>query len=188
MILDLLKQSRSYRRFDQSVTLSEEGLKALVGVATLCPSPKNRQPLRFKLVSEEGEKEKLFPLLKWAGYLKDWPGPEKGERPGGYLIFLGDRRLSRSFHFDVGIVAQSMLLKATEEGYGGCVIHALNRRKLRQEFGIGPEYNILIVLALGKPVEEVQLEELKPGSSPAYWRDEDGVHHVPKLGVGDLLV
>ena len=42
------------------------------------------------------------------------------------------------------------------------------------------------MIALGKPKEKVVLEQMK-GEDYRYWRDADGVHHVPKREAGSLI-
>jgi nitroreductase len=103
--------------------------------------------------------------LTWARYLKDWSGPREGERPTGYIVVLGDTEITRSFGCDHGIAAQTMLLGAVERGLGGCMIASIDRDGLRQALKIPPRFEILLVLALGKPREEVVVETLKPDGS-----------------------
>lgn len=181
----LIQKNRSYRRFDQSRHLTEQELHRLIELARLAPSPKNMQPLRYLPVFEKEDKDSLFECLKWAGYLKDWPGPVEGERPGGYLVVMGDRELSRSFHYDVGFSGQNILLGAVEMDLGGCVVAAFNRKKVRKLFDLPSQFNLLVVIALGKPIEEIQIEPFE--EKPNYWRDEKGIHHVPKRSLEDLL-
>ena len=45
-----------------------------------------------------------------------------------------------------------------------------------------------LVLALGKPAEKVRVTSMSPGGSTAYWRDAEGVHHVPKRALADVLL
>jgi nitroreductase len=126
-------------------------------------------------------------MLAWAGYLRDWPGPDANELPSGYVIILGDTRLGTKFDTDLGIVAQTMMLGAVENGFGGCMIASIKREELRGRLGIPDYLEILLVLALGKPVEKVVIDEMTDGDI-RYWRDENQVHHVPKRTLGDLLV
>lgn len=188
MLRELIERNRSYRRFHQNVAVDRGTLEELVDLARLSPSAANRQPLKFILSAEPGSNAAIFPHLAWAGYLADWPGPVEGERPSAYIIILGDKELSPSFGCDHGIAAQSMLLGATERGLGGCMIGSIQRDKLGQVLAIPARYEVLLVLALGRPKETVVLETVDAGGDIKYWRDSAGVHHVPKRRLTDLVV
>jgi nitroreductase len=188
MLKDLIRTSRSYRRFHQEVPVPMDVLKELVMLARLSPSGANRQPLKFKLYNDAESNAKIFSCLAWAGYLQDWGGPEEGERPAAYIMILGDTEISKSFAVDEGIAAQSMMLGAAEKGFGGCMLGAINRDKLRGLLGIPERYEILLVLALGKPAESVVIEEVGEDGDIKYWRDEQGGHHVPKRSLDELIV
>lgn len=188
LLKDLVLKNRSYRRFDENQPVSRQILEEMVELARLSASGRNLQPLKY-IISNEPEKNSLiFPCLAWAGYLKDWPGPEKGERPAAYIIILGDTRISKVFGCDHGIAAQSILLGAAENGLGGCMIGSIQRQKLREILSIQEELEILLVLALGKPAEKVVIEELPPTGEVKYWRDSEKVHHVPKRALYDIII
>lgn len=187
MIHDLVIRNRSYRRYDEKSRLSTEFLRSLIELARLSPSSRNQQALKFKIISDQMGCEKLFPSLAWAGYLKDWHGPVEGERPAAYIILLGDKELGVSFSTDLGIAAQSILLGAVEGGYGGCMIASIKKDKVRRDFEITDRYEILLVVALGKPVEIVSIDVMKDGDIK-YWRDSDGTHHVPKRGLNEVII
>ena len=129
----------------------------------------------------------IFQHLKWAGYLTDWDGPEEGEKPSAYIIVLGDKDISKNFNCDHGIAIQSMLLGACEKGLGGCIFGSVDRQGLNNKLGIPDKYELLLVIAIGKPKEIVVLEELKD-TGVKYWRDEKGVHHVPKRRLQDIIL
>lgn len=170
------------------MSIELETLRELVDLARLSASAANKQPLKYILSCDPEKNALIFPHLAWAGYLKDWPGPSEGERPSAYIIILGDTEISRSFGCDHGIAAQSILLGATEKGLGGCIIGSINRKALRQALGIPSRYEILLVLALGKPKERVVIETVGPDGDIKYWRDEDGVHHVPKRPLDEIII
>jgi nitroreductase len=128
----------------------------------------------------------IFPHLAWAGYIEDWPGPAEGERPTAYIVILGDKDISPSFHCDHGIAAQSIMLGATEQGLGGCMIGSIQRDELRAALAIPERFEILLVLALGKPSEKVVIENAN--GNIKYWRDADNVHHVPKRALDDIIL
>lgn len=188
MLEDLVRKNRSYRRFHQEVAVEHETLRELVDLARLSASGMNLQPLKYVLSSEEERNAAIFETLAWAGYLKDWPGPEEGERPSGYIVVLGDTSIRPTFGVDPGIAAQSILLGATEKGLGGCIVASIQRDRLRDALGIDERYKIELVLALGKPRESVVIDPLGPDGDIKYWRDADGVHHVPKRALDDIIV
>jgi nitroreductase len=188
MIADLIKITRSYRRFHQDFKIELETLKELVELARLSAAAGNLQPLKYMLSNDSEKNDTIFQNLGWAGYLKDWPGPGKGERPSAYIIVLGDRRICKSFGCDHGIACQNIMLGAVEKGLGGCMIGSVNRERLRKNLNILDHFEILLVVALGKPKETVVLETVGPDGDIKYWRDSEGVHHVPKRSLEDIIV
>ena len=187
MLKDLILKNRSYRRFEQGVPISMELLREMVEAARLSGSARNMQPLKYMLFNDPADCARIFPTTAWAGYMKDWPGPEEGERPAAYIVQLGDLDLTDDWWCDDGIAAQSMLLTAVEQGFGGCIIGSVQREKLRTLLNIPHRYKIIQVIALGKPAEEVVIDEASNGDIK-YWRDQKGVHHVPKRGLDELII
>jgi nitroreductase len=188
VIQDLILKNRSYRRFHQEFDIKLETLRELIDLARLSPSARNAQPLKYILSYDRQKKSLIFPHLAWAGYLTGWSGPGEGERPSAYIIILGDTEISRSFGCDYGIAAQSIMLGATEKGLGGCMIASIDREGLRKALKISPRYEILLVLALGKPKEMVVIEAVGSNGDTKYWRDSKGVHHVPKRPLDDIII
>jgi len=187
MLLDLVMKNRSYRRFDESFEIKREQLDKLVELARICPSSRNQQALRFKLVNNKDIVDQIFPMLAWAGYLKDWDGPPQGERPSSYIIILGDINRGSDFAVDMGIVGQTMLLGATEMGLGGCMIGSIRKASLTKLLDLPEHLKILLIIAIGKPIEKVVIDECL-NNDIKYWRDDLKIHHVPKRSIGDLLL
>ena len=188
MLKDLILKNRSYRRFDPSESVTGETLKGLIELARLSPSAANLQPLKYIISNDPESNALVFPHLVWAGYLTDWPGPGDGERPSAYIIILCDQAISKAAGCDHGIAAQSILLGSAEKGLGGCMIGSIKREKLREALNIPGQYDILLVIALGKPREKVCIEETSKSGNIKYWRDEEGVHHVPKRYLGEMIL
>lgn len=185
-----VRACRSYRRFDEGDPIPGTLLVELANLARLTASGANRMPLRFRLVSSANERDMVFSQLKWAGALKDWDGPEEGERPTGYIVIC-DAGHGVTTSVDEGIAAQTIMLAAVEAGFGGCMLHAFNKAGVSQALGLADEgVEPLMVLALGRPAEKVVLEPLSasPDGSINYWRDSESVHHVPKRSLEDVLV
>ena len=186
-IEQLLTNNRSYRRFRQE-RLDRQALVRLVDLARLCPSAANRQPLKYRISWQPDENARVFDCLRWAAALTDWPGPAEGERPGGYVIILGDTRVSKQVRWDDGIAAQSILLAAVEAGLGGCMVGSIDKKSLRAALHLPDHLEILLVVALGVPHETVVLEHGTAPEPRPYWRDPDGTHHVPKRSLEDVLL
>jgi len=188
MLRDLIARNRSYRRFHEEVDVTLATLRELVDLARLSASAKNFQPLKYMLSCDRQRNALIFPNLVWARFLTNWPGPSEGERPSGYIVILGDTEISRFWDYDAGIAAQSILLGATEKGLGGCMIANVDREGLRRALEIPRRYEILLVVALGKPKEKVVIDTVGADRDTKYWRDNKGVHHVPKRPLNEVII
>lgn len=187
MLKELILKNRSYRRFYQSEPISKTQLIDWVDLARYSASARNSQSLKYILSTDNSLNVEIFEQLAWAGYLSYWKGPEEGERPSAYIVMLHDTLISGNYLCDDGIAAQSILLGVTEAGFGGCIIHSVNRNKLKEILKLSEQFEIIQVLALGKPKETVVLEEVKNGDIK-YWRDENQVHHVPKRSLNEIII
>ena len=184
----LILKNRSYRRFYEDHRITREQLRELVELARLSSSGANLQPLKYLLSSEPEQNAVIFDTLDWAGYLKEWPGPVAGERPAAYVVMLLDTQIGKTPFWDHGIAAQSILLGAVERGLGGCMFGNVKKDQLREALGLDQRYEILQVIALGKPKEEVRLVPLGEDGDIKYYRDREGVHYVPKRSLDDIIL
>ena len=186
-ILELIKKNRSYRRFFEDTAIKREELELMVEAARYSASSRNIQPLKYYISNDAALNEEIFTTLAWAGYLTEWDGPEKGERPSGYIVQLLDKNISATPSCDHGITAQSILLQAVELGYGGCIIASVKREALSKILALPDNLEILQVIALGKPKEEVVVDDMEENQYK-YWRDEAQTHHVPKRKLNELII
>ena len=184
----LVQKNRSYRRFDEQYLVDRSILHDLIKLAQYCPTGNNMQPLKFWLSNTKPMNEAIFQHLGWAASLKEWKGPNVGERPVAYIIILGDTRIQVNFGVDFGIAAQTILLGAVEKDLGGCMIASIHRDELAEALNIPDHFRILLVVALGKPVEGVVTEPIGADGSVRYYRDSNLVHHVPKRSLDELIV
>jgi nitroreductase len=185
---DLIAANRTCRRFYENEAVTKDTLRELIDLARLSPSGANLQSLKYIIITDPAERAKVFATLGWAGYLTDWPGPPEGERPAAYIVILADTEIAKNWFCDQGIAAQSIMLGAREKGLGGCMHGGIKQAELREALALPARYELLLVLSIGKPREEVVLEELPPDGSVKYWRDENGVHHVPKRSLDDIIL
>ena len=184
---DLIRAARSYRRFDQRSRLTPATLKQLVDLGRLSASGGNLQPLKYVCSCESELNARIFPALRWAGYLSDWDGPVEGERPAGYIILVSDATVAKSAGVDHGLAAQSIVLGAAEIGLGACIIGSIDRDMLRASLDLPNHYELLLVIALGTPAEVITVDPVSDGNI-RYWRDSNDVHHVPKRSLDDVLL
>lgn len=182
MIRDLVLKNRSYRRFYQDVSIDTETMRELIDLARLCPSAANRQALKY-IISNDPEKNALiYPNIRIDN------NPPEGERPSAYVIILEDTEIGLILACDYGIVAQTIHLAAVEKGFGGCMIGNVIRDDLRKALDIPEKYNILLVLALGKPMETMVIEDQSKVGVGQQWWDKDRVRHVPKRPMEEILL
>lgn len=188
LLKDLLIKNRSIRRFDSSKIISESTLRSLVELTRYCASGRNLQPLRYRLVTNPIECAALFPALAWAGYYKDWDGPEENERPVAYLVQCIDTELAQDCLCDDGLQLEAITLGATALGISGCIIKAFNVSALIESLAIPPRFKPRYVLALGYPSEKAEIVNLKPDGDIKYYRNESDTQCVPKRSIDTLLI
>ena len=187
MISELIKKTRSYRRFDASRGITESELKKMIESARCSGSAANRQRIRYVLLNEKEDCDFVFENVAFAGYLKQWAGPTESERPTAYIVMMTQNEaLDAILGMDIGIAAQSILLTATELELGGCMIGSFKKKEIKAWLGKEGYYPALII-ALGKPTEKVYLTNVKDGDIK-YFRDENDDHAVPKLSLDELII
>lgn len=187
-LLKLMRRNRSYRRFDASHTLTVDDLRSLVAPVRYCSSGRNIQALKYHLVTAASKLADVYPLLKWAGYLTDWDGPTPEERPTGYIIQCLDTRLTTDCLCDDGLQIEAITLAATACGLGCCIIKAFNAPALAEVLGLPEWSKPLYVIAVGKPVENVVIEDMTPDGDYKYYRDAELTHHVPKRTLSEIII
>lgn len=184
---ELAKKNRSYRRFDENYVIENSTLVELIELSRWAASGRNAQPLKYYLSNDPAKNDSIFSTLEWAGYLKNGR-PVEGERPTAYIVVLLDRQITDNFYCDDGIAMQNILLGAVEKGLGGCIIRSINKPKLGALINVPPHLEIIDVVALGKPVEKVVLTDVGEDGDIKYYRDDEGVHYVPKRTANELIV
>ncbi len=191
MFLDLVKANRSYRGYDESRHITTEELTGLVELARLTPSSVNAQPLKYYLVNEKEEVATVQKMTKWAKALPELELPHVGEYPTAFIVICQDLKLGESlarYQKDIGIVAQTMLLGAVEMGLGGCMIGNFSQSEVSKTLNLAENIAPVLIVAIGKPNEDIVLVEIEDGESHKYYRDEEDVHYVPKRKLQDIII
>lgn len=181
----LLRKNRSYRGYDPSFEVREDQLRRIVAVNTLIPSARNSQALRFRLVTRN-EAHKVLPHIRLGGALPHLHLPYPGTQPEAFIVVMSAIEPDHYIYIDLGISAQSMLLQAAEIGLNGIMIGACDKERLQEELQL--PYRPLLVIAIGRGNEQIRLVEIGAEESHSYYRDEAGVHYVPKVRLEDLII
>lgn len=184
-IIEIVEKTRSVRSFDQKRKVTQNQLHYMVEVARLTASARNTQPLKYVTVTNTTVCQQLLEATGWAGSLPDGK-PKEGEKPTGYIIILHDKNISQNSLWDQGIVSYTMMLAATEQGIGGCIIATIYRDKM-PDLGLPENLEPVLVLGMGYPHEDIRIVEVTDGATK-YYRDENRTHYVPKRSLADLLI
>ncbi len=187
MFSDLVKATRSFRNFDPTYRLDDEVMKGLIELCRYTPSTANTQSIKFAYASSESACEKIFPMLGWAGYLKENKPPYDGNVPTGYILVCFDTDIAPEIEIDAGICAQTIVLGAMDMGIGACMIGSFDKQKAAELFNLPSNIKPRLMIALGRPKETVEIVDINDGDVK-YYRDGKYKHIVPKRTVTELML
>lgn len=180
----LLRANRSYRGYDTTYRVRPDQLHRLMEVATLIPSARNQQVLRMRPVLDD-EADVVLRHIRLGGALPELHLPFAGTEPRAFIVICSTVEESKYVDIDLGILAQSILLQAVEIGLGGICIGAFDHEALRRELSLC--YEPLLVVAIGRTKEHIELVECSVGDNLNYYR-RDNIHYVPKINVEELII
>ena len=180
----LVAKNRCYRGYDNSFVVRADQLHRIMEVVPMCPSAKNQQVLRLRAVLSD-EADKVLPHIRLGGALRELKLPLPGTEPRAFIVICSTVAEDKYVNMDIGIIAQTMLLQATEIGLNGICIGAFDHAAVQQSLNL--PYQPLLILAIGKGSESIKLISISESDSHNYYR-QDGVHIVPKLSLTDILL
>jgi nitroreductase len=189
MLEKLIDKSRSHREFVSGEAVPREKLVKWISYANHCPAAMNLQTLKYKILIDRDEVARLLPLTRWAASL-DIKLPPEGHEPTAFIVMCHDTSLSpikQIFMIDVGICAQTIMLAAAEDGFGGCMIGSASADAVKQALGLAEHLTPVFILGLGIPEDKVVLTKAKDGKV-TYYRDENNVHYVPKRTLEEIII
>ncbi len=185
-VKELIKKRRTIRKFLQK-PISEKQLATYIEAARLCPSAANLQPLKYAIVSNKENTDKVFSMLKWAGYLKGEYTPKEDERPTAYIVVCVDTNISKAnYDMDVGAAVENIILSALEDGVGSCWLASVDRPKLKTMLNLPDNLEISCVVALGYPKENPIETEMQNGDVK-YFLQGDTLN-VPKRALEEIII
>lgn len=180
----LVAKNRSYRGYDNSFTVREDQLRRIMEVVPACPSARNQQVLRLRPVLA-AEADKVLPFIRLGGALRDIKLPLPGTEPHAFIVICSTVAEDKYVNMDIGIIAQTMLLQAAEIGLNGICIGAFDHEAVQKSLEL--PYEPLLIVAIGKGAEKIQMVGISEGESHNYYR-QDGVHFVPKLPLDKIIL
>ena len=190
MLRELVIRNRSCRGFDRSSKVEEKDLLDMIDIARQAAAGMNLQPMKYYLITDPQEADAVTKQTVLGAHLRELGLPFPGTEPPAYILICQDHEIHKDdswFITDIGIIAQTITLAATEMGLAGCMIGSFDSDKLRETFGISDRFKVQLVIAIGKPAEERRIVEIEDGESTHYYR-VDGVHYVPKRKLKDIII
>lgn len=184
-VYKVILQRRTIRRFAEERRIPLKILEKLVNAGRLAPSAANLQPWDFVAVNDRELCDRIFPHLRWAGYIAPEGDPPPGMRPAAYIVLVANPAINRHWQHDFGAAAENIMLTAWEMGIGSCWLGSINRKQIKEILSIPEDREVDTVIALGYPREKSVVEEEK--GSIKYWKDEKGVMHIPKRPLAKVM-
>lgn len=186
-IYEFIKSRRTIRKFRQD-ELSVEQLNKYIDAARVAPSAANIQPLKYVVVKSREMSEKMFPLVKWAGYLAPDYNPKEGERPTAYIVVCADTTIRKAgYDMDIGAAVENMMLCALADNVGACWMLSIDRDEIRKLLSIDENLEISCVVAMGYLAETPKEAPVENGDIK-YYLDETDTLYVPKRGMDDIVI
>lgn len=184
-INDIILSRRTIRKFSQKPLTNEQLIK-YVNTARVAPSAANLQPLKYVIVSTPDMADKMFPLVKWAGYLGGKYTPKDNERPVAYIAVCADTDIRKEgYDIDIGAATQNLILSALCDGVGSCWMAAIDYNKITELLNLPENLKLCCVVALGYPAETPKEVELT--DSVKYYL-EDSTLCVPKRSIEEVII
>ncbi len=185
-VYEAVKSRRTIRKFKRQ-PLQNEDIMQIIDCARLAPYGANLQPLKFAVVSDEETRRKLFPLIKYAGYLTDWD-PTFEECPTSFIIVMNDTDIKPTdkSECDSGAAVMSMCLAAQALGIGSCWLGAIDRKGISEVLKLDKRLDVTYLLGLGYADQTGEVFDLS--DSVKYYFDDDGNVHVPKRTMDEIII
>ena len=177
----LLLKNRGY---DPTFRVREDQLRRIIAVNTRIPSARNAQVLRFRPVTAD-EAHKVLPHIRLGGALPELHLPAAGSEPNAFIVICSTVAENKWVDMDLGISAQSMLLQAVEIGLNGICIGAFDKEAITESLGL--EAEPLLILAIGRGTDRIELVEIGENENHAYYR-ANNIHYVPKVRLDELIL
>jgi nitroreductase len=157
---DLIKKRRSIRRF-QDKAVADETLAELFEAVRYSPSWGNLQCWELVVVREADDKKKLAGLLsaKNPASLCTADAPViiavcGDPQRSGYYKGVQQTRYQHWFLYDLGLLSQTLCLKACELGLGTVIVGSFDHKAAEELLGVPKGLELVALIPLGYPDQE----------------------------------
>ncbi|MBY0353820.1 nitroreductase family protein [Candidatus Babeliales bacterium] len=148
--------------------LTHNELMSLFEAAKWAPSSYNNQPWRFIYATRDSQHwQKFFDLL--VPFNQSWCNNAAAlVVVAGHKLFEFNGKPSRTFAFDAGAAWANLALQASLSGLIAHGMEGFDYARAQQELGIPADYEVLAMIALGKPGRKEDLPaELQEREEPS---------------------
>jgi nitroreductase len=148
--IELARSRWSVRRFVDR-TVDDATLQILLEAARMAPSAANRQPIQFIVIHTGGRQAALRRI-----YDRDWFATAPIVLCACVIPAQAWRRMDgRGYQdFDLALAVDHLMLAATEEGLGTCLVAAFDPDAAREVLGIEEGAEPVVFVALGYPADD----------------------------------
>ena len=181
-LMDAIFQRRAVRRYAPE-RLSKEAVMQLLRAAVRAPTAIHEEPWVFAVVQDAALLHRISERAK-ASFGHPQASARGANLPGakhfaqmvankdfnifydaGTLVVFGARPLGDFGVADCWLAAENLMLAATAQGLGSCVIGsalgALNAPEVKAELGFSPEVRAVAAVILGVPAGETEVTSRK---------------------------
>ena len=147
-VYDAVKGLRTVRRF-RPEQVSDEHLSQILEAARWTGSSKNRQSWVFVVIRDREQLERLAETGDFTTPVRNAP------------MVIAPIRLPDGYDWDMGRVAQNIMLAAAALGVGSCPITLHRHEDARGVLGVPDDHGCKWVVALGYPDQDAEREGRK---------------------------
>jgi nitroreductase len=156
-LLAEIEQRRSIRKYEPK-PVAKARIERILKAGQLAPSAKNRQAWRFLVIQKKG----LLQKLRDAAFGQE----HVGQAP---VIIAActtniDYRMPNgelSYPIDMAFAAAFMLLQATKEGLGSCVVSTFDEQEVKELLSIPYSMKVVLLILLGYSAQDPPLRSRK---------------------------
>ena len=163
MVLDIIKSRRSIRHFLE-MPIPSEVLYSLLEAARWAPSGSNSQPWLFVVIRKQAniQKIKMF-------------SPGLGGDPTALIVLCSDASVAtRTYLMSIAMAAQNILLTATENDLGSCVIRSFNQAAIQSLLHLPSHVMPELIVSLGYPAKPAKVPSRRPSEDVVHWEEYGG--------------